>query len=75
MGIVDGWTVVQVDDDGPGFGAGAPGVSSLGLGIAQDLADAAGGDLEICRGALGGCCVRLRLPAAASQPQPGVVGA
>jgi signal transduction histidine kinase len=59
-----GWALMQVDDDGPGFGAAAPGAGSLGLGIVQDLAARAGGELEIRRGVLGGCCVMLRLPAA-----------
>jgi signal transduction histidine kinase len=64
----DGWAVIQVDDDGPGFGAVAPGLGSLGLGIVQDMVAGCGGELEIRRGELGGCCVRLRLavPARAS---------
>jgi len=63
---VDGWAVTQVDDDGPGFGAGPTGIASLGLGIVQDLVAVAGGELEIRRGAMGGCCVRLRLPSVLS---------
>jgi signal transduction histidine kinase len=34
-----GWIAVQVDDDGPGFGAGPaarPGLASLGLGLVHD---------------------------------------
>jgi signal transduction histidine kinase len=54
--------VVQVDDDGPGFGAGSPGTAALGLGIVQDLVSATGGELDIHPGAMGGCCVHLRLP-------------
>ncbi len=57
-----GWAVAEVDDNGPGFGAAPTGRASLGLGIVQDLASAWGGELEIRRGVLGGCCVRLRLP-------------
>jgi signal transduction histidine kinase len=53
------WVVVQVDDDGPGFGALPAGSGSLGLGILQRLVTAWGGYLEIGRGALGGCRVRL----------------
>jgi signal transduction histidine kinase len=60
-----GWAVVQVDDNGPGFGAVPPGMASLGLGIAQDLVAACGGELEIRRRALGGCSVLVRLPSAA----------
>jgi signal transduction histidine kinase len=63
VGPVDGWAVVQIDDDGPGFGAVPPGMASLGLSVVQDLAEAWGGELEIRRGVLGGCCVWLRLPA------------
>ncbi len=61
----DGWTVVQVDDDGPGFGAGAAGLASLGLGIVHDLVTGYGGGLEIRRGELGGARVRILLPSAA----------
>ena len=53
------WVVAQVDDDGPGFGALPAGSGSLGLGILQRLVAAWGGYLEIGRGALGGCRVRL----------------
>jgi signal transduction histidine kinase len=57
-----GWAVAHVDDDGPGFGATSTRPGALGLGIAQDLATAWGGGLEIGRGELGGGSVRLRLP-------------
>ncbi len=60
----DGWAVARVDDNGPGFGEIAPGLGSLGLGIVQDMVVDWGGELEIRRGVLGGCCVRLRYPAA-----------
>jgi signal transduction histidine kinase len=59
------WAEVQVDDDGPGFGAVRSGVASLGLDIVQQSVTSCGGRLEIRRGDLGGCCVRLRMPAAA----------
>jgi len=55
-----GWVVVQVDDDGPGFGAVPAGTDSLGLDILREFAAAWNGHLEICRSSLGGCCVRLR---------------
>src|SRR4051794_37562511 len=42
-----GWVVIQVDDDGPGFGAGSRGLGSLGLGIVHDLVSGFGGSLEI----------------------------
>ena len=67
VGPEDGWAVARVDDDGPGFGEIAPGLGSLGLGIVQDMVAERGGELEIRRGARGGCCVRLRYPAATPQ--------
>jgi hypothetical protein len=59
-----GWIVIQVDDDGPGFGAGSGGLGSLGLGIVHDLVAAYGGSLEIRHRELGGARVRILLPAA-----------
>jgi signal transduction histidine kinase len=61
----EGWTTIQVDDDGPGFGgAGAKGLASLGLGIVHDLVSGHGGSLEIGSGEMGGARVRLLLPTA-----------
>ncbi|WP_179278665.1 sensor histidine kinase [Actinomadura mexicana] len=69
-----GRLVIQVDDDGPGFGAsrGAPagrpparpGLASLGLGIVHDLISGYGGTLEIRTCEMGGARVRMVLPAA-----------
>jgi signal transduction histidine kinase len=63
--IEDAWTVIQVDDDGPGFGSGPGGLASLGLGIVHDLVSGYGGGLEIRRCELGGARVRILLPSAA----------
>jgi signal transduction histidine kinase len=70
-GVVDtcvsqdqGWIVIQVDDDGPGFGAGSGRLGSLGLGIVHDLVSGYGGSLEIRHRELGGTRVRILLPAA-----------
>lgn len=60
----DAWIVVQVDDDGPGFGGGAGGLASLGLGIVHDLVSGYGGGLEVRRCELGGARVRILLPSA-----------
>jgi signal transduction histidine kinase len=60
--VLAGWAVIEVEDDGPGFDSEQPRTSSLGLGIVQQLVSAWGGELEINRGNLGGCCVRLLLP-------------
>ncbi|MFB4313208.1 ATP-binding protein [Actinomadura sp. 21ATH] len=59
-----GRVTVQVDDDGPGFGAGSGGLASLGLGIVHDLISEYGGGLEIRTGAMGGARVRILLPSA-----------
>ncbi|MEU5994063.1 sensor histidine kinase [Spirillospora sp. NPDC047418] len=72
-----GWIAIQVDDDGPGFGAGhgtrpgapargpaRPGLASLGLGIVHDLISGYGGSLEIRTCEMGGARVRMLLPAA-----------
>jgi signal transduction histidine kinase len=59
-----GWIVIQVDDDGPGFGAGSSGLGSLGLGIVHDLVAGYGGSLEVRHRELGGARVRILLPAA-----------
>ena len=72
VGTEQGWTVIQVDDDGPGFGGGAKGLSSLGLGIVHDLVSGHGGSLEIRSCELGGARVRLLLPTA---PAPAGGGA
>lgn len=64
VSAADGWITVQVDDDGPGFGAGSPGLSSLGLGIVHDLITGHGGHLEIRTSETGGARVRILLPAA-----------
>jgi signal transduction histidine kinase len=63
------WVLAEVDDDGPGFGAVPPGSDSLGLSILRTLAASWGGHLEVGRGALGGCRVRLHLRAAAGRPE------
>jgi signal transduction histidine kinase len=70
------WTVVQVDDDGPGFGRAPAGTASLGLDIVQQSVSSWGGRLEIRRSQLGGCCVRMHLSAAAppDTTTPAVVG-
>jgi K+-sensing histidine kinase KdpD len=58
------WAVAQVDDDGPGFGATCSGIASMGLDIVRESVAACYGLLEIRRSAIGGCCVRMRMPAA-----------
>lgn len=57
-----GWITMQIDDNGPGFGAGIGTGSALGLDIVAQFVSAAGGQLEITRGFLGGCCVKMQIP-------------
>lgn len=62
VGVEADWTIVQVDDDGPGFGAGTGGLASLGLGIVGDLVAEYDGMIEIRGCELGGARVRILLP-------------
>lgn len=73
IAVDDGWAVIQVDDDGPGLGVRDSGRSTFGLNIVQDFVPTVGGHLEIERGRLGGCCIRIRIPLsgpAGSAPTP-----
>ncbi|HEX6498157.1 MAG TPA: HAMP domain-containing sensor histidine kinase [Micromonosporaceae bacterium] len=62
-GTADGWAVVQVDDDGPGFGRGPHGLAHLGLRIVRDIVAEYGGGVVTTGSDLGGARVRLLLPA------------
>ncbi|GIH16839.1 hypothetical protein Raf01_50110 [Rugosimonospora africana] len=64
------WAVADIDDNGPGFGAGPPGLEALGLSIARELAAEWGGGLEVGRSRLGGSRVRLRIPVRAPLRPP-----
>ncbi|RMI40077.1 hypothetical protein EBO15_27915 [Actinomadura harenae] len=68
VGVERGWVVLQVDDDGPGFGQAPGGLASLGLGIVHDLVSGYGGSLEIRTCEMGGARVRLLLPSAPPPP-------
>jgi len=54
--------MLDVIDDGPGFGHGPPGVASLGLGVVTTLLESCGGALEIRAPAAGGAHVRIVVP-------------
>ncbi|TCN37661.1 histidine kinase/DNA gyrase B/HSP90-like ATPase [Kribbella orskensis] len=58
--------VVEIEDDGPGWGQVGPGLASLGLGVAHNCVAEHGGDLELETGQLGGALVRLRVAAGVS---------
>ncbi|WP_018348600.1 sensor histidine kinase [Longispora albida] len=63
VSVEDGWTVTQVDDDGPGFSLDAAGKATLGLRIVRAFAAEAGGCLETGPSRrLGGGCARILLP-------------
>ncbi|MGZ4626967.1 MAG: sensor histidine kinase [Kineosporiaceae bacterium] len=61
---------VEVHDDGPGFGH-VPVRHGIGLRITRRVVDGCGGLLEVDTSHLGGCLVRLRLPAARAVPAEG----
>ena len=54
--------VLDVIDDGPGFGQGPPGAASLGLGVVTTLLESCGGALEIRAPDSGGAHVRITVP-------------
>lgn len=54
---------VEVGDDGPGFGEGRVGRSSIGLAVVTRLVDALGGHLELRRSHLGGALIAIVVPA------------
>jgi signal transduction histidine kinase len=63
---------IRVDDDGSGFGAGKPGVASLGLRAVHRFAASAGGRLEVGRSQRGGARVSIVLPLASAFRAPAV---
>jgi signal transduction histidine kinase len=64
VGSDGGSAVVQIDDDGPGLGAGPAGLASLGLTIVRDVLEEHCGTLAVATSDLGGGSVRVLLPAA-----------
>ncbi|WP_412538950.1 sensor histidine kinase [Longispora sp. K20-0274] len=62
VGTEDGWTVAQIDDNGPGFPEEAIGYISTGLRVVRDFATDMGGRLELRTSQLGGGCARIVLP-------------
>lgn len=57
------WVDYEVNDSGPGFGAGPRGSASLGLAIVDRIAQTHGGSLQIGRSRFGGVQATLKLPA------------
>jgi signal transduction histidine kinase len=70
-----GGPVIDIADDGPGFGAGPAGTASLGMGIVRSLLEACGGSLAVSSPPSGGTVVSVALPAPTGAPlitQPAV---
>ena len=63
-----GTTVIDVTDDGPGFGAGPPGHASLGLEVVTALLESCGGALAVEAPPQGGTTVLVALPAPVTAP-------
>jgi signal transduction histidine kinase len=61
-GLDGGQALIEVEDTGPGFGHGAPGLASLGLGVVRDCAVRHGGEVATGAGESMGALVCLRLP-------------
>lgn len=54
--------LIDVEDNGPGFGAATPGLASLGLAVVDECARTHGGRVDSGTRRDGGAFVRLRLP-------------
>jgi signal transduction histidine kinase len=61
-----GAAVIDIVDDGPGFGAGPPGMASLGLEVVASLLRGCGGSLEMESRPGGGSLVRVLVPGRAA---------
>ena len=57
-----GWLVLDIEDDGPGFGA-LPVVHGIGLRSSRHLVRRQGGRVDVGTSRLGGALVRVTLPA------------
>lgn len=62
--LAAGTVLVEVEDDGPGFGTLVPRQTGRGLAVALAVVGGCGGALEIAAGRAGGGLVRLELPLA-----------
>jgi signal transduction histidine kinase len=65
--------VIEITDDGPGFGSGPPGTASLGLSVVTSLLESCGGRLEVQAPEAGGTRVRVIIPVRA-RPAAGPAG-
>ena len=54
--------LLEVLDNGPGFGHGPPGAASLGLGVVTTLLESCGGSMAVHAPSGGGALVRIVIP-------------
>ncbi len=64
----NGRTIIDVTDNGPGFGGAPPGSASLGLDVVLSLLEACGGSLAVKSPPGGGTTVRVTLPGELAAP-------
>ena len=69
-----GTTVIDVTDDGPGFGAGPPGSASLGMEVVTSLLESCGGALAVQQPPQGGTTVLVALPGEVTVPAQAQAG-
>ncbi|HWG63099.1 MAG TPA: ATP-binding protein [Streptosporangiaceae bacterium] len=72
-----GHAIVDVVDDGPGFGDGPPGTAALGLQVVTTLLDSCGGRLRVYAPRAGAHVrveIPVRVPAGAGNGHPGTGG-
>jgi len=68
LGRMDGRLTLSVEDNGRGFGPGAPLAQGMGLSIMRYRASAISAELEVHNRDSGGVMVRCRLPASEAIP-------
>jgi signal transduction histidine kinase len=64
----DNAAIIEVTDDGPGFGGGPPGTASLGLQVITSLLESCGGSVAVQAPAGGGTTVRVMVPGEVTAP-------
>ncbi len=62
--------LLEVLDNGPGFGHGPPGAASLGLGVVTTLLESCGGSMAVDAPSGGGALVRIVIPVLARGGDP-----
>ena len=70
-GPTDGWLLIRIEDDGPGFDVRNV-TMGLGLSVMQDYAQAIGGTSEIVSAPNSGTTIAARLPIETEVEPPGL---